>query len=235
SGEIIKPFLSGRDIKAYQKPIANQYLIFTRRGININDYPAIKEHLQRFKTRLMPKPAGFKGDKLEGRKSGSYKWYEVQDSIDYYLEFEKPKIIYPNILKRPEFTFDSEGLYTNQKCFIISLDDKFLLGILNSSVAYYLYDRMFPKLRGGFFEPSYVFMKHLPIPTPVKHQRIANDIESIVNTVLLESNISVSLLQRDEALLKNHVDYLLNKLNQLVYQLYGLTEEEIQIIEDAIR
>ena len=42
----------------------------------------------------MPKPKDFAGDKWEGRKPGSYKWYEIQDAVDYYAEFEKPKIIY---------------------------------------------------------------------------------------------------------------------------------------------
>jgi hypothetical protein len=69
----------------------------------------------------MPKPKNWRGTDWKGRKPGTYQWYEIQDAIDYYLEFEKPKIIYPNICKRPEFTFDKAGLYTNQKCFIIPL------------------------------------------------------------------------------------------------------------------
>ena len=42
----------------------------------------------------MPKPKDWKGDKWKGRKPGSYKWYEIQDAIDYYEEFEKPKIMF---------------------------------------------------------------------------------------------------------------------------------------------
>src|SRR5690606_9648048 len=45
SAEVIKPFLAGRDIKRYQQPKSGKYLIFTRRGIDIDKYPAIKEHL----------------------------------------------------------------------------------------------------------------------------------------------------------------------------------------------
>jgi hypothetical protein len=126
SAELIKPFLAGKDIKRYQQ----------------------------FKEKLMPKPKDGSGEKWQGRKPGSYKWYEIQDSIDYYLEFEKPKIIYPNICKRPEFAFDESKKYTNQKCFIIPLTDRYLLGILNSSVNFFLFRTILPKLRGDFYEPS---------------------------------------------------------------------------------
>ena len=111
----------------------------------------------------MPKPKDWKGENWKGRKPGNYKWYEIQDAVDYYAEFEKPKIIYPNICKRPEFTFDEDELYTNQKCFIISLPDKYLLGLLNSKVNYFLFRSILPKLRGDFYEPSYVFFKNFPI------------------------------------------------------------------------
>ena len=163
SAEIIKPFLAGRDIKRYQPLHSDKYLIFTKRGIDIDKYPAIKKYLENFKIQLMPKPKDYKGEDWKGRKKGSYKWYEIQDAVDYYPEFEKPKIIYPNILKQPEFTFDTNGWYTNQKCFIISIDDKYLLGILNSNLIHYLFEKFLPKLRGGFYEPSYIFFKHFPI------------------------------------------------------------------------
>ena len=50
SAEVIKPFLAGRDIKRYQEPKSDKFLIFTRRGININNYPAIKSHLFQLKS-----------------------------------------------------------------------------------------------------------------------------------------------------------------------------------------
>ena len=47
--ELIKPFLIGKDIKRYQTPTSDRYLIFTRRGVNIENYPAIEQHLRQFK------------------------------------------------------------------------------------------------------------------------------------------------------------------------------------------
>ncbi|GAH61678.1 unnamed protein product, partial [marine sediment metagenome] len=163
SAEIIEPFLLGRNIKRYETPKGENFLIFTKHGINIDEYPAIKNHLAQYKERLMPKPKNWVGGQWKGRKPGIYKWYEIQDTIAYYKEFEKTKIIYPNICKKPEFTYDFENIYTNQKCFIISLPDKYLLGILNSSLNYFLFRNILPKLRGNFFEPSYIFFRNFPI------------------------------------------------------------------------
>jgi adenine-specific DNA-methyltransferase len=128
SAELIKPFPAGRNTKRYEQPIGNKYLIFARRGINIKEYPAIERHLFQFKERLMPKPKDWVGTGWIGRKPGAYKWFEIQDAIDYYAEFEKPKIVYPDVCMQPEFTFDNSGLYLNKTCFIISLPDKYLLG-----------------------------------------------------------------------------------------------------------
>ncbi|MGB7002175.1 MAG: Eco57I restriction-modification methylase domain-containing protein [Halobacteriota archaeon] len=115
SEELIKPFLVGRDIKRYQPLKSERYLIFTRRGIDIQQYPAIKRHLLQFKERLMPKPKDWKGEKWQGRKPGSYEWYEIQDTVDYYAEFEKPKILWPGISAEvTAFAFDVAKYYGNE-------------------------------------------------------------------------------------------------------------------------
>src|ERR1035437_10136226 len=236
SEEIIKPFLAGRDIKRYQKSKSNKYLLFTKRGIDINKYPAIKNHLVQFKTQLTPKPKDWKGTDWKGRKPGSYLWYEIQDAIDYYEEFEKPKIIYPNICKQPEFTFDYNKWYTNQKCFIIALDDKYLLGILNSKLNFFLFEKYLPKLRGGFYEPSYVFFKNFPIKKidekNKQEKSLHNEIVKLVETMLQLNKEKQQTTTPDKLeQLNTRIKYTDDKINKLVYQLYGLSEEEIGIVE----
>ena len=186
----------------------------------------------------MPKPKGWKGDNWQGRKPGSYQWYEIQDSIDYYQEFEKQKIIYPNICKKPEFTYDEIGLYTNQKCFIIPTTDKYLLGILNSSVMFFLFRQILPKLRGDFYEPSYVYFKTFPIrkidfsnPTDrIKHDQIVE----LVNRMLISNQkLSTTRTPQEKNLLQRQIEMMERQINQLVYELYDLTAEEIKIIENG--
>ena len=236
SAEVIKPFLAGRDIKRYQPPIADKYLIFTRRGINIDEFPAIKNHLLQFREKLTPKPKDWKGENWKGRKPGPYKWFEIQDTVAYWPEFEKPKIIYPNILKRPEFTLDLNNLYTNQKCFIITIDDKFLLGLLNSNLTYFWFKKILPKLRGNFYEPSYVYLKNFPIVqldlSIEKDEQLYSQVINQVDTALaLNSQLLNSALDSHRQQLQRAIDHAERRIDALVYGLYGLTEEEVRIVE----
>ena len=210
SVEVLKPLLRGRDVKRWIVEPQNLWLIFTRHGVDIQRYPAIENYLAQYKKQLMP---GVQG----GRKPGSYEWYEIQDNIAYWQEFEQPKIIYPNICKRNEFAWDDKGYYTNQKAFIIPNASKYLLGILNSTVVTFLFDKRLAKLQNGYYEPSSIFMKDFPIPVSTKPEAIETLVNKILSTKAKDPKADVSKLE--------------HQIDQLVYQLYGLTKEEIAIIE----
>lgn len=98
SADVIFPWLRGRDLKRWQTEPSGKFVIFTRRGIDIEKYPAIKRHLEQFKSKLEPRPKNWNpahpGEQWKGRKAGSYQWYEIQDNIAYYKEFSKPKIMW---------------------------------------------------------------------------------------------------------------------------------------------
>ena len=234
SEEIIKPFLIGRDIERYKYEWKERFIIFTRRGINIKKYPAIYNYLYQYKDKLMPKPDNWKGADWKGRKRGPYQWYEIQDSIDYYLEFEKEKIIYPNICKRPEFTIDTDFFYANQKCFIISKNDKYLLGIFNSKVMMFFFRTIIPKLRGDFYEPGFVFMRNFPVRTIdftnpddiKKHDRMIALVER-----MLELHKRTPQTPQEQERLQREIATTDAQIDRLVYYLYGLTDEEIAIVE----
>jgi len=154
SAEIIKPNLAGADVKRYDLTDEQQYIILTKIGTPIDRYPAVFVHLQRFQTSLEKR-----GDKGEH-------WWELR-ACAHYDEFERPKIIYPNICVRPEFAYDNDGFYSNQKTFIMPTGDKYLLAVLNSRVMHFIFEMTMPKLRGGFYEPGFVFMRNVPIRTIV--------------------------------------------------------------------
>lgn len=219
SAEIIKPFLAGRDIKRYQSPKADKYLIFARRGIEIEQYPAILKHLEQYRERLTPEPKNYTGKNWPGRKAGTYKWYEIQDAVDYYGEFEKAKIVYPNICKQPEFTFETDHVYLNQKCFSISHFDKYLLAILNSKLTNFLFEQILPKLRGDFYEPGFVYLKDFPIVRLQEGQK--DELSPLVTQIL-------SLKSADPAA---DTTALEEEIDVLVYGLYGLDESEQLIVK----
>lgn len=218
SAEVIKPFLAGRDIKRYQTPVSDKYLIFTRRGIKMEEYPAVLKYLEQFKERLMPKPKGYSGEWM-GRKEGTYLWYEIQDAVDYYSEFEKPKILYQEIMTFQSFTFEETGLYTNNKIFFIPNPDRHLLAIVNSKLIWLYLNQVASKLQGGALAMQSPYV--LSIPVPKIEKKDSQALATLVDSILAAKQTSPSA---DTSALEAEVD-------GLVYGLYGLTDEEIGIVE----
>ncbi len=209
SAELLKPFLRGRDVKRWRIENPDLWLCYVGWKISIEKYPAIYKHLKQFETKLKARPEV---------KQGRVPWYALSRyASDYWQEFEQPKIVYPNICKRNEFALDEEKFYINQKAFIILRASKHLLGILNSNVVKWLFTKLLAKLQNGFYEPSAIFMKNFPIPK----NEIPN-IDILVEKILTTKRTNP---KADTSALEAEID-------QLVYQLYGLTEEEIKIVEE---
>ncbi len=174
SAEIIKPLVVGDDVRKWKIKPKDKWLIFTRRGIDINAYPAIKSHLAQWKQELTPKT---NSQQSIGRKPGRYKWYEIQDEVAYYSKFEQPKIIFPVIAKESRFTFDEKGSFTNDKAFIIPVPEFYLLGILNSSSIWEYLKNLCSVLgdanKGGRLELRSTYMSKIPIPSASTKDREA--------------------------------------------------------------
>jgi len=168
SADVIKPWLDGRDIERWHTKNNDSYVIFTKRGIDIKAYPAVYNYLLQYQEILEPKPNNwlpqFIGDKWKGRKGGKYKWYEIQDSVDYYQKFETTKISYIEICNHNKFMIDSENQYLNATAFIIPNADFFLLSYLNSNAAWFFWSGETTILRGGFLRMKNIFVNPLPIP-----------------------------------------------------------------------
>ncbi len=239
SDAVIKPFLFGRDIKRYQPLKTEKYLIlfpkgFTQSRISANDkpwdwiknnFPAIAAHLEPYK------------EKAEKRCDKGDYWWELR-ACDYYAEFEKPKIIYPNICMKPEFSFDDNAFFANQKCFLIPLDCKYLIGLLNSLITYFWFSLILPKLRGEFFEPGYVFMKDFPVRVidkcdqkdVARHDRMVELVDQMLE---LNQQLATARTPQARDVLQRHIEVTDKEIDHLVYELYGLTEAEIALVENA--
>lgn len=177
SDEIVVPFLEGKDLKPWRAESRDQWLIFTRRGVDIDAYPAIKTHLEAYRAILEPKPDDWKpnkpNEKWSGRKKGAYKWYEIQDSVDYHEAFLAPKISYGHFSERPLFSYDDNGLYSNDKSYILQSADRFLLALLHSKVFWYLLTGDAPIVRGKFYEMRTYYINTLPIPEATASEKAA--------------------------------------------------------------
>ncbi len=214
STELIKPWLRGRDIRKWRAQWAGLYVLFTRRGTDIDLYPAVKQHLEQFRADLEPKKSG---SEEQGRKPGPYNWFEIQDNIAYYEEFEKNKIIYPDIAQESKFTWDESGAFLGNTAYIIPTDEKWLVGLLNSKVIWWMYTCISSIIRGGFVRFIAQYMELLPIPSTTETKRAA--ITELVQQILAAPD---SL----------DVPHLEAKIDRLVYALYGLTDKEIALVEE---
>lgn len=172
SAELLKPFLEGKDLKKWHAQPRDLWLIFTRRGTDIEKYPAIKAHLEKYRSQLEPKPADFpENEKWNGRKEGKYKWFEIQDSISYFDEFEKAKIVYNRFMAEPNFFLDSKNFYFNNALNLIPKTTYYELGILISSVSWYLLTANASTMSGGFYQIHGHVLEKLPIPPATDEQK----------------------------------------------------------------
>lgn len=211
SAEVLKPYLRGRDVKRWCVESPDLWLIFTRRGINIQQYPAIYNHLKQYKERLMPGVSG-------GRKPGSYQWYEIQDNIAYWQEFEQPKILYPDIYEHQSFTVDIDKFYCGNTCYFIPTTENWVCGLLNSQVIEWFYSLISNKVRGGYMRAFSDYMRQISIPpaTPQQQQDIGTLVERILAAKRTNPRADVSGLEAE--------------IDAHVYRLYGLTAEEIAVV-----
>ena len=158
TAELIRPILRGRDIKRYGYVDNGLYLINTHNGIrgklpriDINNYPAVKAHLDQYWDRIATRAD--KGDTP----------YNLRNCA-YLEDFNKPKIIYPNMTKYMPFVYDSKSYVTNQKCFIITGKYvAYLTAFFNSSLFKYCFRDSFPELQGGTRELSKIFFDKIPV------------------------------------------------------------------------
>ena len=158
TAELIRPILRGRDIKRYGYVENGLFLINTHNGIrgklpriDINDYPAVKAHLDRY------------WDKISARADKGDTPYNLRNCA-YLEDFSKPKIMYPNMTKYIPFYYDEKGFYQNDKSFMITGNFvAYLTAFLNSSLFKFCFLNNFPELQGGTRELRKIFFDKIPV------------------------------------------------------------------------
>jgi hypothetical protein len=166
--DIIKPYLRGQDIERWHAPWSGSWMIFARRGIDIDRYPSVKTHLERFRVQLEPKPLDWKpvspDEKWPGRKEGSYAWYEIQDSVDYWKTLEQPKILYPDIAWSASFAIDTSGLFSNNSGYFIPSGDLWMLAIMNAPLGWWFSWRRAQHGKDEALRYFNTFVEGYPVP-----------------------------------------------------------------------
>ena len=225
---IIKPILRGRDIKKYQAQWAGLYLINTHSGysidknkvekIKIEDYPAIKKHLDQHY------------NKISIRQDKGNTPYNLRHCA-YLDEFEKEKIVWEEITDEPRFVYDENNKYAEATAFIMTGKKlKFLLAVLNSKIIFWYFSKCLgADLGSAAFRWKKQYVEEIPIP-PLAEGEQGNLTQNTAQLMELKVN---EILQLKQANPQADTAKLENEIDQLVYQLYGLSAEQIQIVENS--
>ena len=225
SSEVLKPFLRGRDVKRWQVNFAEQYLIKIESSENrthlwsgqvaaeaeqifAGAYPAIYAHFEPFRERL-----------IERHDQGNYFW-ELR-ACAYWEEFQQPKIVYPDIAQGTEFSFDDSGYFWANTSYLLPTQEMWLLGLLNSKAVFWFYTKTSTQIRGGFVRFIAQYVSQIPIPSIKPAQKAS--ISKLVNQILASKRANPDA----------DVSDLEKRIDQIVYLLYDLTDDEIAIVEEA--
>ena len=181
--------MRGRDIKRYGYEFADLYIIttFPSLKIDIESYPAVKQHLLSFGYDRL-KQTGDKG----ARKKTNNKWFETQDSIGYWEDFYKQKIMYSEIVREPQFYLDNEGEFLAEATTFIMTGNnlEYLYHLLHSKAITYFFKAFYAGggLGGDGYRYKKVFLEKLPIP-PIKNNIIFKTGEEVEEYIYLAFNL----------------------------------------------
>jgi hypothetical protein len=234
---IIKPILRGRDIKRYHYEWAGLWVIFIPWHFPLHEdtsiqgaseraekefnkqYPCVYNHLLQYKELL---------SKRNKEETGiRYEWYALQRcAATYYSEFEKEKVVYSEIVRKPQFYYDRSNFFIEATSFLMTGKFiKYICALLNSNPVTFFFKRYYAG--GGLGEEGFrykkAFLENLPIP-PITSatEPIVHQIELLVDKILAAKKGNP---QADTSNLEKEID-------RLVYKLYDLTEKEIRIVEN---
>ena len=211
TAELIRPILRGRDIKRYEYEWANLWLIatFPSRHYDIEQYPAVKSYLLSFGIERLEQTGEthiVNGENIKSRKRTNNKWFETQDSINYWDDFSKPKIVWGNLNLTASYALVENNSFINAPSPMIVPASKYLLAILNSRLADYYVRQLGVTRNGGYFEYKPMFIEKLPVPKINSDDKKLVQIETLVDCA----------------------DYA--AIDPIIYDIYRLTNEEINYI-----
>ena len=222
--KLIKPYYNNSELigRYYFNEKNNKWIIYTTSNFknkkSMNDYPNLKAHLDKYK-------------KVITSDNAPYGLHRARE--EYF--FKDKKIIALRKCLSPTFSYVEFDSYVSATFYLIKTDRinlKYLTGLLNSKlIAYWLHKK--GKMQGNNYQIDKGPLLDIPIFNPIESQTDAHDqiVKSVDQLLQLNRDLQEATLQTGKDQIQNKIDYHEDKINNLVYQLYDLTEEEINLIK----
>ena len=206
SAEILKPFIRGEDIRRWHIDTPQQWLIFTYRGIAINDYPAILQYLEKHRKPL-------------SERKGKQAWYELAASLDDAERFAQPKLACPNTYNHQTFAVDTAGYYYGKTAYLIPTEETWLCGLLNSRTVEWFYSQVSNQLTIDWLRARSGYIQQIPIPdiTPVHKALIAKIVDYLIYLQQQPTTNSKDLKHARDAIMLGYFERI---IDGLVYESY---------------
>lgn len=235
SGAVVKYLIKGRDIKRYLTPESKSILLFipwhfplhnepTVNGASDeaerrlkSDYPALYKHLKSHHEGL---------SKRNKEETGiRYEWYALQRcAASYFEQFEEEKIVWPLTADKWGFAIDTKKHYLTSGGFFMvseSIPLKYIVGVLNSKLMEFYFKFIGVMTAGGAYTLKKATIEELPLT--ISDKVASKQVEKLVSKILE--------LKRE----KLPSNFLENKIDALVFHLYGLTEQEMLQVLDTFK
>ena len=208
----------GRDIKKYGYDWAGLYLIatFPSRHYDIEMFPAVKRYLLSFGIERLEQTGKthiVNGKNVKARKKTNNKWFETQDSISYWEDFLRPKIVWKRVGSILRFCYNNNGaLGLDSTCFATGKNIEFICCVLNSPMGHYLLKDA-PKTGTGDLLISVQAVEPIKIPMITKEQ-------NFIFEEALKELIDYSSTEKEK------------EISHKVFDLYNLSHDEQKYIEN---
>ena len=225
SAELIRPILRGRDIQRYSYEFADLWLIstFPSKHYTIEEYPAIRDYLLSFGISRLEQTGKryiIDGEVIKARKKTNNKWFETQDSISYWNDFSRQKIIWKRIGSKLRFSYDESGIMClDSTCFAVGKHIPYLVAVLNSSMGNYLLKDS-PKTGTGDLIISVQALE--PTRIPLLSEEDQKPYEELLSLILDYQRSGYDYTELEE------------QLDNLVFDAYGLSQNERNYVKRIV-
>jgi hypothetical protein len=244
--DILKPFTKADGLKRYVCGEGEELLLlYPYRIVNGKtelipetvmraEYPLAWAYLQENRSALARRQKG---------RLPEHAWYGLSFSSSMAM-FEVPKLVTPTLSTCNSFSFDVTGRYFPQGagggCGMVvkhSYDEAAVLALLNSRLLTFVFQRISSRFQGGWFAYEPRYLKRLPVFVAdgdlTGEQRWARLAELGREILLLKTKVREARLPQDRANAERLFHVADRQIDELVYEVYGLSGSEILVVEDA--
>ncbi len=238
--DLVKPLLRGKDIERYEELENSKYVFFPYES---NGTPVKEDYIKKNLPKTYDYIKHFE-EEIRGREKGKM---DIKEGWFLYIypknitKFNQPKIMTQEISLGSNMTYDDKGQFyhlTTVYSFVknpkFNVDDKFYLAIMNSNLMWFFIKHTSSELQGGCFRFQTKYLKPFPLP------RIPRNAQDFID--LVDEIFSLKQKLKDESFSNKYLQSVINmfiankeeRINKLVYALYGLNKEDIAVIEQNI-